>query len=67
MFAGSGDDIDLFLHTNEDVFTPLSSSTNVGAAPESLNANLGPGTYIIRVVADCVGVGNRASYVLGVN
>ena len=65
--AGSGNNLNLFLHTNEDVFTSLAGSSNPGGAAESVSANLGPGTYIIRVVADCLGDGNRASYVLSVN
>ena len=65
--GGSGDDLELFLHRNENTFTPIAGSSNPGSASESITETLAPGTYIIRVVADCLGAGNRASYSLSVN
>ncbi|MDF1699736.1 MAG: pre-peptidase C-terminal domain-containing protein [Planctomycetota bacterium] len=63
--GGSGDDLDLFLHTNQDAFTAIAESTS-GGASETINISLPAGTYIIRVEADC-GSNNAASYTLTVN
>lgn len=48
--AGSSDDIDLFLCRNNDILNAIASSTQVGAAPESIGPiNLAAGTYVVRV------------------
>ncbi len=63
---GNGD-LDLFLFPNSNVQTPIASSASGGAAPESINASLNAGTYILIVEAYCGGGGTRASYNLTVN
>jgi len=62
---GSGDNLDLFLTTNEDVNLPLASSTHAGSANESISVSLAAGTYILRVQAS--GTSNRAAYNLTLN
>jgi len=63
--GGSGNNLDLFLHHNNDAFLPLAQSTS-GGATEIINISLAAGTYVIRVVAHCA-QNNRASYTLRVN
>lgn len=63
---GTADDLDLYLTRNSDAFTPIASSRNAGATPESINVSLAAGTYIIRVEANC-GALNRANFTLSLN
>ncbi len=63
--GGSGNDLDLYLHANQDAFLPLAQSTN-GGATETIIYNLAAGTYLIRVEADCT-ANNAANYTLSVN
>jgi hypothetical protein len=63
--AGSGNDLNLYLHRNDNAFTPISQSTG-GGGTETINISLGAGTYIVRVEAAC-GVNNNANYTLTVN
>jgi hypothetical protein len=66
--AGSGDDLDLFLFTNQEVAVyPVASSVHTGATAEQIQVTLPAGTYVVRVEANCGGAGNHASYVLSVN
>lgn len=65
--SGSGDNLDLFLTSNTEVFFPILSSTQSGATDESVGPiTLPAGTYFIRVEANCGGSGNRANYSLTV-
>ena len=63
--GGSGNDLDLFLHSNQDAFTPIAASV-FGGATETINITLAAGTYLIRVEANC-GSSNAANYTLSVN
>ena len=65
--AGSSDNLNLYLCTNNNVHNPFASSTNINDTDESINVNLQPGTYVVRIEAVCGGAGNRASYSLTVN
>lgn len=65
--AGGGNDLDLYLHANQDVNKDLAKSVSGGSASESISISLAAGTYVIRVVAPCGGAGNRASFDLTVN
>lgn len=65
--AGSGDNLDLFLTTNAQVFQAFAASTNSGATDEQIGPiTLAAGTWFIRVEANCGGSGNKADYVLTV-
>ncbi len=63
--GGSGDDLNLYLHRNDDAFTPIAQSTG-GGATETVNISLAAGTYIVRVEAAC-STNNNANYTLTVN
>ena len=63
----SNSDIDLYLSLNQAVNTVLASSTNPGTNDESITRDLEAGTYMIRVEANCGGVGNDGMYELTVD
>ncbi|MDA1195580.1 MAG: hypothetical protein O2894_10405, partial [Planctomycetota bacterium] len=62
---GSGDNLDLFLMSNQDTFTPIAQSTQ-GGATETIATFLQAGTYVILVQASCQS-NNAATYTLTVN
>lgn len=63
--GGSGNNLDLYLHNNQDAFNPIALSTT-GGATETINMSLAAGTYLIRVEANC-NSNNAANYTLSVN
>ena len=61
--AGSGNDLNLFLLRASG--TTLGSSINGSSVAEQIGPiTLTPGTYLVRVEANCLGAGNRADFTL---
>ncbi|MGI9556385.1 MAG: PPC domain-containing protein [Solirubrobacterales bacterium] len=58
--GGSGDNLDLYLFTNNEVNFAIAGSNSFGNSDESITASLTAGTYIVRVEASCLSSHNAA-------